>query len=172
MIKFAGIGSRDLPGDACEFCTHIGKQLFDMGWFLRSGNAKGADQAFEAAFLTNKQILMPWPNHNSRAEGPMHVAVPENQEMERVAAHFHNNWAGITEYARKLFTRNVAIIAGINLDDPVDVVVYAQDPTKDNWPFGGTNHAIRVARHLKIHCYNILSQKGQEGLEAWIESKG
>lgn len=171
MIKFAGIGSRSLPADACEFCTHISSQLFSMGWFLRSGNAKGADQAFEAAFNTNKEIFLPWENHNSRPSGPMHIALPNNPEMEQVAAMFHSNWGGITEYARKLFTRNVAIIAGINMDDPVDVVVYCQDPEKDNWPFGGTNHAIRVANHLEIPCFNIAREDHQAGLEAWIESK-
>ena len=46
-MKYAGIGHRNTPENVRNMMTNIGSQLAKMGFILRSGNALGADQAWE-----------------------------------------------------------------------------------------------------------------------------
>lgn len=46
-MKYAGIGHRNTPENVRNMMTNIGSQLAQMGFILRSGNAIGADQAWE-----------------------------------------------------------------------------------------------------------------------------
>ena len=44
---YAGVGHRNTPENVRNMMTNIGSQLAQMGFILRSGNAIGADQAWE-----------------------------------------------------------------------------------------------------------------------------
>ena len=46
-MKYAGVGHRNTPEKVHDMMTNIGSQLAKMGFILRSGNALGADQAWE-----------------------------------------------------------------------------------------------------------------------------
>ena len=46
-MKYSGIGHRNTPENVRNMMTNIGSQLAQMGFILRSGNAIGADQAWE-----------------------------------------------------------------------------------------------------------------------------
>ena len=46
-MKYAGVGHRNTPENVRNMMTNIGSQLAQMGFILRSGNAIGADQAWE-----------------------------------------------------------------------------------------------------------------------------
>ena len=47
MFYYAGIGSRETPQEFLDLFTKVAKYLSTKDCALRSGGAKGSDQAFE-----------------------------------------------------------------------------------------------------------------------------
>ena len=102
---------------------------------LRSGGAKGADQAFEKGAGWKKEIFL---------------ASDVTDEAIEFTSKYHPNWKACKPYARALHGRNAMIILGKNLDTPVDFVVCW---TKDGKDSGGTGQAIRIAWDHKIKVF-------------------
>ncbi len=55
---YSGIGSRETPDDIIDVMKQLGKKLADQGWILRTGGAKGADQAFELGWIHHVQYAL------------------------------------------------------------------------------------------------------------------
>lgn len=55
---YAGIGSREAPEDILTFMKWIGSKLYEKGYILRSGGAKGADTAFAMGAAEAIRIAM------------------------------------------------------------------------------------------------------------------
>ena len=62
MKYYAGIGSRETPKEIQDWFKIVAKYLEKNGYTLRSGGAKGADQAFERGVSEDdmKEIYLPW----------------------------------------------------------------------------------------------------------------
>ena len=58
---YTGIGSRKTPKTILKLFTEVAIYLSKQGYILRSGGAKGADQAFERG-AAKKEIYLPWRN--------------------------------------------------------------------------------------------------------------
>ena len=153
ILYYAGIGARATPEDVQDVMTHIAREQYKKGRQLRSGGAKGADSAFEAGARDRKQIFKPnyWVG-NKRFE---------ISEMAYViAAKHHDIWPYLPQWHKDLMARNVHVILGPNLDDPVDHVIcwttdgiyQVKDRTKKS---GGTGHAISVACENDIPVFNL-----------------
>ena len=57
---YAGIGSRETPIEYLQLFTRVATYLEGNNFMLRSGGAKGADQAFEAGVTDNNyEIYLP-----------------------------------------------------------------------------------------------------------------
>jgi hypothetical protein len=136
MIKYAGIGSRNTPDDVLDIIGKIAEGFSNRDALLRSGGAVGADLAFERSSGL-KQIFY--------AED----ASKESIELARI---IHPAWDRCSEYAKALHGRNMQIILGRNLDDPVDFVVCW---TPGGKPVGGTGTALRLAYRHKIKVFNL-----------------
>ena len=70
---YAGIGARALPESVADFFIHLGRELANDGWTLRSGAADGADAAFEKGCDISggvKEIYLPWKEFNGH---PSHL---------------------------------------------------------------------------------------------------
>lgn len=144
---YAGIGSRETPHDTLEVMKRIGAHYAYHDYILRSGGAKGADQAFEFHVPAHlKQIF---------------YARDATAEAIQYASHFHPAWDRCNEYARQLHGRNAMIILGATLDRPVDAVVCW---TKDGTDVGGTGLGMRIAKANDIQIYNLFSYRGFDQL--------
>lgn len=158
MKYYAGIGPRATPKHVQDIMTDIARQLVPTGWCLRSGHAEGADQAFERG-AANKQIFIPWERFNgARSNGKDTAVVPYSERCEQIAADHHPNWEFLSQGAQKLMMRNVHIILGERLDDPVECVIYwTPEPNYR----GGTTHALKIASTYGVPTFNLAYRDDQ-----------
>lgn len=167
---YAGIGSRETPHNILEEMTDIGFNLAKLGWTLRSGHAHGADLAFEHGAIQaggNTEIFVPWATFNrDQFTGAPLICPPFNAEADEIASHFHPNWGACSQAARKLHTRNVYQIAGVNLDTPIDMVICW---TRNASGVGGTGQAIRIAKSLNIPIFDLADKSCWKELDQFVE---
>lgn len=140
---YAGIGARKTPDKVLNVMTAIGMTHAGYGFTLRSGGAKGADEAFEhGARIMNGGKVESFSAEDSE----------RNPEWIDHAAKFHPNWSSCSAIAMQLHARNSAILLGENLDKPVDFVVCW---TNGGLVIGGTGQALRIAKAYNIPVFNL-----------------
>lgn len=157
-LKFyAGIGSRRTPLHIRDAMTEVASHLECIGWTLRSGNARGADQAFAAGVKEAAQIWLPWssfekefqlehPNHDYRE-----VSDYDMEAITSVAA-FHPSASSLTDAGHKFMARNYRQVIGNEEPDSQFILCW----TPDGKPVGGTAQAIRIADSRKIPVINMF----------------
>lgn len=159
QMKYAGIGPRNTPIPVCEEMFSVAQQLDSQGWVVRSGHAEGADQAWECGHHPDRrEIYLPWTGFNN-GFGRNIVVAPYNCEIEAVAKMAHPRWEYLKQGAQKLMARNVSIILGPELDDPVEFVAYWSPMKKVE---GGTGNAVRLAIQYGIPAFNICFEQDQK----------
>ncbi len=152
MMIFAGVGSRETPPNVCHAMRVIGHNLTKLGHLLRSGGARGADQAFEEHALL-KEI---W--YASDAQNHWHW-FPH-------AGKYHPVWSKLSPYAKELMARNSAIMCGEDLLHPVDFVICW---TKDGGATGGTGQALRIASDLNIPVFNLFFPDAEQRMMEFVK---
>lgn len=161
---YAGIGSRAAPRSALILIGKIAKTLADYGLILRSGGAPGADTAFERGCDRGdgkKEIFLPWKGFNKHPS-PL-FDPPERAAV--IAAFIHPNWRACKPSARQLHARNCQQVYGLNLDSPVQFVLFWA-PEEDGKVKGGTATAVNLAREMKIPTFNLWDEATRE---QWME---
>lgn len=148
---YAGIGSRETPKNICDIMTQVAIKLDSLGFILRSGGAKGADQAFEKGAGSKKEIF---------------YANDSTKESLLLASKYHPNWQACSEYAKKLHARNGMILLGAKLDTPVDFVVCW---TKDEKASGGTGQGLRLATNYEIPVFNLFIEEHLERIKEFVK---
>lgn len=149
---YAGIGSRRTPKEILDLMVQIGEWLARKGYTLRSGGADGADSAFERGCdkaKGAKEIFLPWRGFNNNPS-PLYTIDPVAMNM---AAGYHPAWGRCSPGAQKLHARNVHQVLGKTLKSPVKFIVCWTDGT------GGTEQALRIARHLGIKIVNLYEKE-------------
>jgi hypothetical protein len=161
-MTYAGIGSRETPAEIQVKMTEIAKYLSSLGYTLRSGHAKGADQAFESG-ATNKELF---------------YSKDVTETTLKIAEEIHPNWAAVkgidakkTEYIRGLMARNTNLVFGRELDTPVDfVLAWTSDGlthfSNRSVKSGGTGQAIDMASRKGIPVINMAKADWREQLLA------
>ena len=166
--RYAGIGSRDTPQRVIAQMWRIAKTLGERGYTLRTGGALGADEAFrQGSFGYNLELMLPWSGYNKHYIDNHRHFSGWSESLEAIAAEHHPAWTRCSHGARKLHTRNVAIMIGLDAGNPkpVDFVVCY---TKDGKATGGTGQAIRLALHYDIPVFNIFHTEAEEELWDYI----
>lgn len=163
-MKYAGIGSRETPEDICELMKRIAVWLSEDTHVLRTGGAPGADDAFLRGWISNimegrgvAELYLPWKNFNGWGEenrAAMLVEYPTH-EAWKMASFYHPAWERLNPGPRKLHARNMHIMLGWKLDDPVDYVICW---TPEGRLVGGTAQALRVAIDLAVPIYNLANE--------------
>lgn len=148
---YAGIGSRETPFDILNTIKKISKILENKGYILRSGNADGADKAFQNGCI-NKEIYLPWNGYNNLYINNKNIFSVSDKAI-KYSLQFHPNKNILSNGAKKLHGRNSQIIMGYNLDTPVDFVLCWHNYS------GGTMQAVRIAKCNDIPVYNINNDK-------------
>lgn len=156
---YAGIGSRETPGDILEIMQAIAQILGQKGWTLRSGFAPGADQAFALGADGYSMVnYTPWKGfENAPDNDPRFIALDEMpdtilMQAFQIAKAAHPNWDACSNAAKRLHTRNVFQVLGNDLRSRSRMIICW---TKGGQPKGGTAQAIRIANSLDIPVFNL-----------------
>ena len=152
---YAGIGARATSAGTQGLMTQVAAELGAQSYTLRSGGARGADQAFEAgANLANspKQIFIPNDGFQGRTSGVDGASADIPRRAFDIAAQHHPNWDRLKPSTQALHARNTLQILGPKCDHPVDFVLCS---TADGRDSGGTGQALRIARAHNIPVINL-----------------
>ena len=184
---YTGIGSRSTPDEVLQKMHSIGKRLAQAGYTLRTGGARGADQAFEqgAASVNGPRIIyLPWSGFNKyvanvcsgdvevgvgEGTNPMIIITGNDQDAAKMAATVHPAWDSLTLGAQKLHARNVTQVLGAGLCVASEFVVCW---TPGGNAVGGTATAIRLAQRLGVGVYNLAVDGVESRLLASINLLG
>lgn len=171
---YAGIGSRQTPDHILGVMTDLARVLREEGWWLRSGHAEGADQAFEAGAGGHADVYLPWASFNAgvplRANS---VAYAPTDAAHDVAALHHPIWRTLPGSVRMLHARNVHQVLGWQLDEPARFVVcWTPDGSLDGRGpnSGGTGQALRVAAAHGIEVFNLRFDLHLERITRYLEN--
>lgn len=149
-----GVGSRETPEDVCELMEELGAHARERGWWVRSGHAQGADYAFEKGARDHCIVYMPWRGFNKEFPilGRAHYEELRPEVLDLV--YRHDPYAGdhISQGVKRIKSRNVYQVLGVNMESPSDLVICW---TQDGKVVGGTGLAIRIAREYNIPIINI-----------------
>jgi len=184
---YAGVGSRQTPQDVLDLMSILGARLADLGWTLRSGNAPGADQAFQEAawghLMTipeqdppRVEVYLPWPDFHAPEKLQPSTIWHNNPTYQGVEAAIAHHPAGrrLSRGARLLHGRNSHQILGRLLNAPATMVVCwspcgAQELDQLTRQSGGTGQAIRLARRNGIPVFNLKNPGALPALQAFVE---
>lgn len=170
-IYYAGIGARETPKNICRKMFTAGRILWEAGFTLRSGGARGADTAFESGALvaangknspdavhglhkddgTNWdriEIYLPYQRFN----GHPSPRYGTTKDARQIAKQYHPRWSNLSCTGRDFMGRNTYQILGTGLDTPVSFVLCW---TLGGKPIGGTGQALRHAKDLGIPILNF-----------------
>lgn len=161
---YAGIGSRETPVPICNMMTSIAEQLGEQDWMLRSGFAERADQAFQAG-AKEMEIHLPWRGYNHAPENYPFVVPKPTKDVIEVASRFHPRWDELTDAVKLLMCRNVTIVLGQHLDEPVKMVICW---TRKAQLVGGTAHGMKVAYAYDIPVFNMALIDDQQALNVFL----
>lgn len=155
MKYYAGIGARDTPQLVLLWMRNIAEHLYDEGWTLRSGGARGADTAFELGAKDRKQIFLPYDGFNKRRVDNDKFLL--FTDMGRwIAKQYHPKWHILDTKARQYHSRNTHQILGPNcqVGEYSEFVVCW---TADGKASGGTGQALRIAADKGKPIYNLYN---------------
>lgn len=170
MIEaYAGIGSRNITDKEEEIIIKIANKL-SKRFLLYSGNATGADIAFQRGSNGNCVVMLPEEGFNKKhfdytdpklALGYYSVGNTA-AGLESLYEH-HENPSSLKSYGKKLMCRNHHQIYGYGELDIVSFVVCCSKPI-GNIVEGGTRQAVRIAHSLDIPVVNIRVEGWQQKL--------
>ncbi len=173
MKYYTGVGSRETPQEILDMMFKLGRKLADAGWILRSGAAKGADQAFECGWvqhvaqhtdytMTEAEIYLPWSGYENHEKDGMfgcNILMPEGSDAvktaSRIAEMIHPNWTACKRGARAMHTRNVFQVLGQDLATPSKMLICWMNTKDPEGSRGGTATAWNLAKRNKIPCFNL-----------------
>ena len=150
---YAGIGSRQTPVEVLRFFRQMAGELAVAGWHMRTGGAQGADESFmRGTEEWQRSVIVPWAGFEKRSGTDVRLVREEyHQQLYEWAEQCHPAWPRCSQGARKLHTRNAAVIRGEDNGSPVNAVVCW---TPDGAVTGGTGLAIRLAQAAQIPVLN------------------
>ncbi len=161
--SYAGIGSRKTPPAILALMRSIATGLAEQGWVLRTGLARGADQAFYCGtpFGRAVELYLPWPSFEKTARRPdphEFVLAEPSEAALAIASRFHPAWCSLTHGVQRLHGRNTHQILGADLATPARFVLcWTPDGSLDGRgpQSGGTGQALRIAHDYGISVFNL-----------------
>lgn len=169
---YAGVGSRKTPIEVQILMNKLAEFLDKKGYSLNSGNALGADKAFQGA-------VQPWEKEESGKvtrwstyqykPSRMNIfrASDATDRCREIAKQVHPN-SNIKGYVLDLHARNLLQVFGENLDTPIDFLI-CWTPLNKNGEVvthhdqrdsttGGTGQAISYASLRGIPVINMIHE--------------
>ena len=164
---YSGIGSRSVPKIVGDRMKELAKVLNQQDYWLRSGNADGADQAFAKGVEDEKaQIWLPWKDFNIGFQKmhPQHEYKLVNQsDVESLDSinKFHPYGSKLSHTSRSFMARNYRQWKGLSEPDSEFVICW----TEGGRDIGGTGQCIRIARYYNSPIYNMFDMTNEQILK-------
>lgn len=180
-VKIAIIGARDTEPSAISNMLFKITRVLDLciknniSVELRSGGASGVDDLIRLigisgyyddsinaiVYLPNSRKLKSVSNYPKKY---IEFIVPEIDDVKRnIINELHPCPSALKhEYMYELHGRNLCILNGVDLNDPVDCVYYSAVPVGNGRVKGGTGMGIAYASKLKIPSFNEYVDEGDE----------
>lgn len=159
-VRYAGIGSRETPPEAMRLMTETAEMLAENGWILRSGNAIGADKAFEVGSpVKQTESYLPW----EKGDVP-HGITETTRQHELLMRTTYKSPSGqpwnsrMSRSSTLLMTRNGCQMFGTDFTEPTDIVICW---TPDGHEIGGTRQALVLAKLNDIPVINLGEKRWQ-----------
>jgi hypothetical protein len=164
-LYYTGVGSRETPPEICSFLTEIARYMHELGITLRSGGAKGADDAFEKGAGENKEIYLPKYKSNDRKSNGSTIIdsskLPGWKDCILDALRIHPAPERLNDYSIALHARNVNQVLGSDRNTPsIFVIGWAIKSGKS--VKGGTRTAFELAKIHRIPVINLYEDKRSE----------
>lgn len=171
---YAGIGSRDITVGEHITINKVASLLSDMGVILFSGNAPGADQAFQKGSKGKNIVFIPWTGFEKDSfdyerESLQYYVLGNSPEGLKSIQKFHPAPQSLSEGARKLMARNYHQICGAGECPQVSFVVCCVNKDSAGNYCGGTSQALRIAKSLNIPIYNIRENGWSQNLKEYLK---
>lgn len=168
MRAYAGIGSREITADERKALHKAAEFLRDRGYICYSGNAEGADTAFQEGSQGECVLFLPWEGFNgyeySYACRGAYV-VGDHPEGQASITQYHPSPDALNRGGRALMSRNYFQIMGYDKWPVVDFVVCCATPSREvPHVEGGTGQAVRIAVERGIPVINIRTEGWREQL--------
>jgi hypothetical protein len=163
-IAYAGVGSRKTPGPVLTRIERIAYRLGKRRATLRSGGAKGSDDAFERGARAaggRCEIFLPHAGFENRRDGIV-LGEAMMARAQAIAATVHPAWNRCSGFARKAHGRNACQILGAGLNDPVRFVLCWAPLDGAGSVTGGTRTAVELARRRGIPVFNLAENGALE----------
>jgi len=157
-MLYAGVGSRETPAHILTVMHDYAAAKARTGAILCSGGAQGADSAFEDGADSEGGVSRIYTVDD---------VTDKHKEAYALAEGCHPAWNKLPTYVRKLMVRNVFIVAGPEVDRPVDYVLAW---TPNGCVTGGTGHTLRVARRLGVPSYNLHDFSALQKAKTYISN--
>lgn len=153
---YAGIGSRRTAPEVLARMTKIAVRLRELGFWLRSGGAAGADSAFAEGAGDQVEVYLPWKGY--RALESEH-SLPSPEAM-RIAAEIHPAWPILSGAAKRLMACYTHQVLGPDCASPsAFVLVWTPDGAETEGECsrvtGGSGQAIALASRWNIPVVNL-----------------
>lgn len=166
MKYYAGVGSRECPPNICKEMTLIASELEDMGYWLRSGGAIGADFSFQKGVKKNAEIWLPTKDFNQdfQDQFPQHIypmVAPDDIEAWKSVDEFHPDPNKLSDFGRQAMARNWKQIFGDGIASEFVICWTPEGKFK-----GGTAQALRISEHFEIPIYNMFHHSRKEVLKS------
>lgn len=147
-LYYTGVGSRKTPPDICASMKEIAGILEKKGYILRTGDAKGADDAFISGltdFSSFREFYAGYTTEKSR----------------NIALKYHPNPGAALKWIN-LLGRNPFQVLGKDLKKPSKFMICW---TPEGKKIGGTGLTIRIAEAYKVPVYNLYDLTVHEVME-------
>ena len=159
---YAGVGSRLTPMPIQRMMRDIASKLYDEGWTLRTGGARGADDAFMGGAQWNRREIF-------RADDMLDL-IDLNRDVYMKAwndfQEIHPNPAACKEQdIQHLHMRNGLILLGWEYDEPCKFVICW---TPSAQIIGGTGQTIRLANKYNIPVFNLANPEHYDRISRWL----
>jgi hypothetical protein len=148
---YTGIGSRKTPSKTRAEMIKLASELYDMGWWCRTGDAEGADGAFIMGSSPHTTIYKPKDYYEGKWKASWRLVLSVHPAPEHV----------IKKY-QKVLGRNPYQLLGYDLDEKSEFVVCW---TPGGKAVGGTAVNIKLAEIYDIPVFNLFNCTIQEVLD-------
>ncbi len=159
ILAYAGIGSRNISDDERETIESIATIFSLKEFYVYSGNANGADIAFQSGSGGNCVIMLPYKNFNKKNydinNSKDYFVCGKTDIGNELIDRLHPAPEKLMWNTKPFLNRNAHQILGIEYYPKVKFVICCADVDKDGNEIGGTGHACRIAREQKIPVINI-----------------
>lgn len=164
---YTGVGSREITDTEQYLIEEAAVWLRAIGYAAISGNAEGADIAFQEASDGCCYLMLPWVDFNAEEYDPSFsrgtYVVGDETEGQRMVDQCHPNPDRLSRGARALLARNYYQVAGYRDCPKSDFILCCADPDAQGVR-GGTGHTVRIGHRLHVPYFNIREDHWQERL--------